>query len=469
MDYDHIPKTILSLAEKFPDRTAYIFEDRKISCGELSRRASALACFLGAGKPVVLYGHKDPCMIIGMLACLICARTYVPCDISFPAGRLRSAVAQSGADTVICADGSSGTADIFGTGVRIITQDDIYALPLKTCECAKSGDNAYIVFTSGSTGEPKGIIISRSNLQSFLSYALSFECLCSGKCVGGHGLFSFDLSVADIYLSLMTGRTHISFDKLISPDCETVICTPTFLKMCLLGKKLCPENYPKLKTVLCCGEVLPVYIAKKLLQRFENISLINAYGPAECCCFVSAYEITGRNFSDNAFPQGLPIGIMEHTASEISLSDGEIFICGKSVGAGYTDGIRGGFRDSGFYSGDGGFIENGLLYFNGRLRSGMIKYSGYRIETGEIEAALCSINGINACAVSADDDGCGQAALIRAYIVSDNGLCVEDIKHKLSEMLPQYMIPKIIQRVDELPVSLNGKFSDDQTGKQGDN
>ncbi len=434
---------ILLNAEKFPDRTAYIYGGEKISYGELSCRAKALAGRIGNGPPAIIYGHRSPVMIIGILSCLICGREYIPCDISIPAERLRSMITQSGADTAIC------ECDPGISGINKIFSGEIYSLP----ECKNNfpaGDKGYIIFTSGSTGSPKGIRIPRESLENFIGYGMKIYP-DDAEIFGGHALFSFDLSVADIFIPLVSGKTFHAFDDIPEKDINVLTCTPTYLRMCLLSGKFSPENYPGLKTVLCCGETLPPRTAKLLLERFENIRLINAYGPSECCCFVCAKDISLSECDDR-----LPIGTKNFTAGNVDIRDGEIFISGKSAAGSYIN-DTGGFRDGGFFTGDLGKIKNGLIFFDGRKGSGMIKYSGYRIETEEIESVLSEADGIKDCFVSAVRDSGGEVLFLKAQVNSEKEINVPEIKKFLSARLPRYMIPKIIEKAGCISHSANYK------------
>lgn len=432
---------IFDAARRFPHKTAYIYEEDFITYKELSESAERLAERLKGGTaPVIIYGHKSPGMIISILACLICERPYIPCDVCIPHERIRRIAEQSGADTL--ADCRSG----------------IELIRLNGKGCNIPPHTAYIIFTSGSTGSPKGIYILRKSLERFISYGESVYRMNSSAVPGGHALFSFDLSVADIYLSLCGGRTFHAFDRVPPQDITALTCTPTFLRMCLLSGDFSPKNYPSLRTVLCCGEVLQKTTAEKFMTRFKGTRLINAYGPSECCCFVSAHDVTCEDITS---PRSVPVGDTEHTASPVSIKNGEIFIGGISAAGGYLDG-GGGFGDGGYYTGDSGNAAEGKLFFNGRINGGMIKYSGYRIELSEIEEAIRRAEGVADCTVSPVYDEKGQVTMLKAAVISDCDTGAAQIKNYLARHLPAYMIPKVIERTESLDVTPNGKASDGQ-------
>ena len=440
-------RKMLDAAEKNPEKTAYIYGEQSITFRQLKNGAMSVAAHIeNEFSPVVIYGHKSPLYIISVFACLICGRTYIPCDVSCPNERLADIIRLSGASLMLLTETDNSSADIPIIGKSRLKEISAGQTDFVLRE--NKNKTAYIIFTSGSTGIPKGIPVSIDSLEGFIDYGSGI--LPPTGIFAGHALFSFDLSVADIFLSITGGCTFMAIDEPMKGDYSVLVCTPTFLRFCLCGTAFCRENLPKLETVLCCGEVLPAATAKLLLKRFDGIRLINAYGPAECCCFVCAADIKPED-TDNQ----LPVGVMDNTACNIEIRNREIFISGRSAGTHYLGGYEGGFRDDGFYTGDSGIIRDGRLFFAGRLDSTMIKYSGFRIELGEIEHQMGMIDGIDSCICTADTDEHGQARIIRAFAVTE--LPVPEIKKQLESKLPHYMIPRIITRVNSLPVSVNGK------------
>lgn len=299
MSYSDIPHKILLAAEKFPGRTAYEYNGCFITYKELLDKSAGLAAHLCKDRsPVLIYGHKSPDFIIGITACLIAGRCYIPCDISVPLERVKRIVKLSGTGLVICTEEEiSADSDI----PEIRSEKLCRLYETKGISPVSEGDeNAYIIFTSGSTGEPKGIPVRRESLLNFCGYA---ERFLKSDIHTGHALFSFDLSVADIFPALTQGHTVIETDTPPEKDTGSFVCTPTFLRLCLLSEGFSRDNFPSLETIICCGEVLPTETARKCFERFGDIHLINAYGPAECCCFVTAYEVTKDGLSGN-----IPVG-----------------------------------------------------------------------------------------------------------------------------------------------------------------
>lgn len=448
--YDALPVRLLETARAFPEKTAYIYGGEKLSYGELSEKVRSLAAYLAGGSsPVIIYGHKSPMFITAVFACLFTGRAYVPCDVYFPPERVRKTAALSGAKTVICTENETVECE----NALTVSRSALMSILSEKAELSPAGsgdENAYIIFTSGSTGVPKGIPVRRESLDNFVGF--SGKYLKGGEHLG-HALFSFDLSVADIFTVILSGGTLIETDGPVTGNFTEMVCTPTFLRLCLLGKAFTRENLPRLERVLCCGEVLPVTTAKKLLSRFNGIKLINAYGPAEACCFVSAHTVTAHDTEEGC----IPIGDEGEYSCGLEIREGEIFLKGKAVSRGYLTDETGGFRDGGYYTGDKGEIKNRLLYFGGRKYGRTVKYSGYRIEPSEIEEELLKQEGITDCLCVPVFSENGQADMIKAMAVSDKDFDERELKRALSKVLPPYMIPKSIVRVSAIPATPNGK------------
>lgn len=426
-----------------PQKTAYICGNENISYGELISNARKMAFSLSGGSsPVAVKGHKQPYMLCAFIACLMAGRAYIPCDISMPDSRISSAVKQSRAETII----DSATA---------VGEDELDRF------CGKEDDVAYIIFTSGSSGEPKGVSISRRNLTAFIDWINSLEALknCAGKTILNQARFSFDLSVADIYFSLSTGSTLFALtaeeqadpgkliNAIIKADPAAAVITPTFAKYCLCIPEFTRENLPSLACIFFCGELLETRTAKALFERFPGIRLINAYGPTEATCAVCASEIT----ADMLCESFLPCGKVDSASCAVSIRNGEIFLEGRSVFKGYLGKPP---VNPPYATGDKGEIKNGVLYCFGR-KYGYIKYKGHRIELDEIKQALSAIDGIEQCSVKTITNGSSILG-ISAQVVTTS-LTADEIKCRLAETLPAYMIPKTVKIKDAVSFNANGK------------
>lgn len=452
-------------AKACPDRIAYCYSDRSLSYAGLWDGAERLAAALrGREAPrVILYGGKEPEMLVGMLACLLAGKTYVPVSDDTPSERF---------DQIL---GLAQPCMVLTAGMKLLSADahQINRLPDPALGeiPAEPELPAYLIFTSGSTGAPKGVPISRKNLDHFSEWICQLEPmkLPAPARVMNQASFSFDLSVADLYYSLCGGHTLFGLPKSAASDpaeiyaflrenaIEASVCTPTFLKLCLLEPSFRAENLPSLKVVYSCGETLETGTAAKLLERFPQLRLINAYGPTEATSAVCAVEITSEMLFGN---RPLPVGRLDNAACEITLSEDEIILKGESVFSGYFDGSMGGyFMENGLASyrtGDLGSIEGEFLYCKGR-RDRQIKWKGYRIELDEIEQVIQGVPGVINCAVVAKRTNTGVVRLIKAFLVLEAGRNLDQIRKELALKLPDYMIPKSMVQTDQIPETENGK------------
>lgn len=422
---------------------AFISAGEKLTYGELIHSAGCLANDLSEDStPVLVRGHKQSFMLIAFVACLMCGRAYVPCDSCFPRERVE-----------YIRKITRSTAEINEKtkwGNKEITQ---YR--------GEGADTAYIIFTSGSSGEPKGVPISRDNLSSFITWLRSVDAVSSVRSgnVLNQARFSFDLSVADIYYSLSEGLTLCALtseeqsspallsEKLTGYNPSFMVMTPTFAKYCLCLPEFSRAKLTELKTIFFCGEVLEPGTVRKLFSRFEGVRVINAYGPTEATCAVTCCEIT----PDMCSMKTLPCGDGKSSCG-IEIEDGEIVLQGRSVFSGYVGSDK---RITSYHTGDMGEVKDGLLYCRGR-KSGYIKLAGHRIETEEIKNVILSAEGVLQCSVRPVYSSSGIVTALNCSVVAP-GLTPEAIRNAISEFLPDYSIPGVIKVLDTIGISDNGK------------
>lgn len=445
---------------------AYKINDKELSYKELIDRAEHYGELLmkQGQSPVILYGHKDIDMFVSFFACIYSKRAYIPIDLCTPIDRIKKIIKSTKCGLII----TNEKIDIDNIDILSINKLEKY----KNNSIKKIINNtAYIIFTSGSTGEPKGVPISYSNLLNFINWINTIAPLNEYENINvlNQASFSFDLSVADIYYSISNGHTLVSLDKstqdsyngifeiISNNNINVLIVTPTFIKLCLVNKEFDHLHFPSIKTIYFCGEQLEVNTVKNLFDRFSNINIINAYGPTEATSAVSAINIT-KDMLDNEL---LPCGDINNFATEINIVNDEIVLKGKSVFGGYLGEYSGGYYKENnincFKTGDIGFIENNYLYCNGRKDS-QIKYKGYRIELNDIESNIYRVNGVKQCAVVAKYQDKFNIKIIKAYVVLEDGYSEEYVKENLKKLIPLYMIPKQIIKLEALPINCNGKI-----------
>ena len=446
---------LISIFESNNKLIAYVNGNESITYNELLVRANYYANLLKrqGSEPVIIYGNKSINMLISMIACLLSKRSYVMVSSNLPKERIKKIINITNTSLVI----KNEEIENFNIPTIELKDLDVYKN-----DSIKENYNeiAYIVFTSGSTGEPKGVPISYDNLLNFISWISDTFKSSKHLNVLNTANFNFDLSVADIYYSLFNGHTLYSvnsfnYDDLFKTliNISMIVATPTFMRMCLLENDFNKEKFSNLEYIYCCGERLDVKLARKIIERFPDIKLFNAYGPTEATSAVCGIFINKTMLDEDI----LPVGIISKAATDIEIDNGEIILKGKSVFNGYLNYTGGYFNENGINSyrtGDLGYIKEGMLYCTGRSDN-QIKYKGYRIELEEIESVISMIPDVENVAVVPIYDN-GSVKTIKAFI--SGNVDKDEVINILKDKLPNYMIPKTIIILDKLPVNANGKI-----------
>jgi D-alanine--poly(phosphoribitol) ligase subunit 1 len=331
-------------------------------------------------------------------------------------------------------------------------------------------------------------VITLANLEHFVDWMLGEQHFAeSGEIFLNQAPFSFDLSVMDLYLSLVTGGALVSvtkddianlrnlFDLFRHNALTTWVSTPSFAAMCLIEKSFAQPMLPALRRFLFCGETLPNDVAAALLERFPEAEIWNTYGPTEATVATTSIRID-RNVLAEFSP--LPVGAAmpgtrlfirgENGASVPEGERGELVIAGPNVSPGYLN--RADLTERAFFdlknarayrTGDWGRERGGLFFFEGRMDN-QVKVNGFRIELGDLEANLRALEGIADVAVLPVEKA-GRIDSLAAFIVEGERSLGSDfersarLKTRLSERLPAYMVPRKIIFLDVFPMTPNGK------------
>ena len=455
---------------KFSNDVAYTVDNKSYTYKELYKYVCNIYHLLlqinKNKRPVVVYGHKEVYMKASFLACSFAGMAYVPIDKSMPQERINRIIDQIKPDVSIGIEIS--TKQIY----RIMNNEnfqDIEQLYLKP------NDIYYIIFTSGSTGIPKGVKVTYENLNSCIHWLKDITEMEKGVILN-QANYSFDLSVADLYLSLITGSEHFIinneaqfdfnkiFEQLKKCKATLMVATPAFIDLLLLDKSFEKNLLPNLKTILFCGEKLLKSTVSKLYSRFDNINIINSYGPTECTFAVTSIKIT-KDFE--SIPVGIPkddvkIYIVNDKLNKLQEGEvGEILILGKSVADGYLDIVNESFiefeNEKAYLTGDLGYIKNGILYYKSRKDS-QIKFKGYRVELSDIEKNIQELNYIEKSVVIPKLNKDEKVSNILAFVILKENITKteSEISKDLHVKIPEYMMPKI-KIVKEIPINTNGK------------
>ncbi len=394
---------------KTPERIAHHSGKQTLTYAELTHQSNTLAESLSKQlsddhSPIAIQGHKEPEMLIAFLGAVKSGHPYIPLDSSLPSQRVEKILETAKASMFVTTDKVK----------ELVSQSKAGESKFQIHHPALD-DAWYIIFTSGSTGEPKGVVITCGCLESFVNWILSEQHFAEGEEVFlNQAPFSFDLSVMDLYSSLVTGGTLFSltkdviaepkklFQSLPNSKISVWVSTPSFAQFCLTEPTFNAQMIPQVNKFWFCGETLAPEVAGSLLTRFPRAEVWNTYGPTEATVATSSIRIDQEIIAQySPLPVGKPkpdceIHILDSGAeAEAPAGErGEIVIAGPNVSAGYIH--RPDLTERAFYqinnmrayrTGDLGHYQNGYLFFDGRIDF-QIKLHGYRIEIGDIENNL---------------------------------------------------------------------------------
>ena len=501
-------------ATRFPEKTAVWARGRSITYRELDERSNQLAHLLQQhgvrnGDRVGLYFPKSVESLISMFAVLKAGGVYVPLDPAAPADRVGYIIGNCGIRVLITNEEKRR-----GLGSAVLASLDLSVLTDAELKSSNGGkiapwtmlsqypatdsprvyltetDLAYILYTSGSTGRPKGVMLSHQNALTFVEWCAETFHITSEDNLSNHAPLHFDLSVFDVYNTIEAGATvylvteeialfPVTLANFIESKGITVwYSVPSALILLLLHANLKREKLARLRTVLFAGEVFPMKYLRQLAELLPGVDLYNLYGPTETnVCTYYKVEPARLDSMDK-----LPIGIACENTEVFAVNDqdqivttpgesGELYVRGPAVTYGYwadpektakmviPNRFQKQFQENMYRTGDlVTLAEDGNYYFMGR-RDSMIKSRGYRIELGEIESALLSHPGVKeAAAIAIPDDVVGNR--IKAVVSTHDAQRLQPVELQTfcAAKIPKYMIPEMIEFMEDLPKTSTGKI-----------
>lgn len=421
------------------DRPAILSKEGTLTYRELDRWANRFARIFAPGDRVAIHMEKSPRAVAAMLGALRAGAIYVPIDPRSPVPRVE----------LILKD----------CGVRHVVRGDTPVPAMDTPPPrppAREDELAYLLYTSGSTGVPKGVMLSHRNALAFVEWAADLVKLGPDDRVASHAPFHFDLSVFDLYATFRRGATVVLLDESVAVSPKGMVDTihdfgitvwysvPSALILMLDRGELETRGAQGLRTVIFAGEVFPIPWLRRAMQAVPHARFFNFFGPTETN--VCLYHEVKVPPAPDAPP--VPIGVPA-SGDRVEVRDGELFVDGPTVMLGYWNGAP---APHPYPTGDLVEQRDGVFLFRGR-RDHQIKIHGYRVELGEVEAALHRHPAVREAVAFAEDQ-----TLTAVILPREKSLTVLEVKRHCAALLPRYMVPGDVRFVDELPRTSSGKI-----------
>ncbi|HJR69942.1 MAG TPA: amino acid adenylation domain-containing protein, partial [Gammaproteobacteria bacterium] len=482
-------------ARAHPHAVAAVHRDVQWTYGQLNRRANQLARALVARGlrregVVAVVAERNLNWMAAVLAVFKAGGAYLPIEPHFPADRIARMLSRARCAVVLTERSSTATLDDAldsQTGVETLYIDAAYVAGYADSDLAvgvAADQLAYIYFTSGSSGEPKGVMCEHAGMLNHMLAKIHDLAIGPGDVVAQTAPQCFDISLWQLLCAILAGgRTLLVeqeaildagrfIDRIVDGRATVVQVVPSYLEVRLSYLAQHARELPDLKCVSVTGEALKKGLAQRWFATKPGIKLVNAYGLTETSDDTN-HEIMDRVPDAERVPLGRPIDnvsvyVVDGNLSLVPLgAPGEIVFSGVCVGRGYIndpertrrafmpDPHREGQRL--YRSGDyGRWLPEGKLEFLGR-RDAQVKISGFRIEIGEIENNLLRMAGVHDAAVIVAERVDHSKRLV-AFYTGEQPLDADVLRERLRESLPQYMVPQAFHRRSSLPLTANGKI-----------
>ncbi len=489
-----VPRLFEQVAAARPEAPAVCLAGETLSYRELNRRANQLAHFLrgrgvGANTPVAICTERSIELVVGQLGILKAGGAYVPLDASSPPERLAMMLADVGASLVLTqrhllellpAEARTGAVclDVDWAG---IARNEDHNPPT----VSGPDDLAYVIYTSGSTGRPKGVAVPHRGIvrlvhgQDYAPFGPDQRFLVLASP-------AFDAIVFELWGALLHGAACVIFpdrrpdfaklEKVIREQRVTCLWLTAGLFNQIIDHR--PETIAFARHVLAGGEALSIKHIRRARKLLPHVTITNGYGPTECTTFACTYRVgPASEWAGGSIPIGRPINntechIVDEKLAPVPVGEaGELLLGGAGLAASYfrrPELTSEKFIPNPFNSDPGSRLyrtgdrcrwrPDGLIEYLGRVDD-QIKLRGFRIEPGEIEAALRKLPGVRDATVFARETGSGVARQLVACVVPEAGGAPVSagLRAQLASVLPDYMVPSRIRCVERFPLNGNGK------------
>ncbi|MGW3040411.1 non-ribosomal peptide synthase/polyketide synthase [Kitasatospora sp. NPDC001159] len=474
--------------ERGPEEIALVWQDGQLTYRELDHAANRLAHLLrvsgvGTGSRVAVLQRRSPDLVVSLLGVLKAGAAYVPLDARAPKARHESILAETEASLLLVDAASAATAPRSEVPTIVVDREPRLAEQSDTAPAVEGHPEqlAYIMYTSGSTGQAKGVAITHRDL---LAFALD-RCF-AGDAHGTvlmHAPHAFDASNYELWMPLLNGRRIVlappqdldvaTIGRLVSEYGVTALHLTAGLFRLVVDEDL--DCLAPVRELLAGGDVVPAASVRRVLERFPDMVVRDTYGPTETTTFATSHRMDAANPPAESVPIGLPLDNMRAYVLDGSLRPvpvgvvGDLYLAGEGLAAGYW--TKPGLTSASFVAdpfGPAGSrmyrvgdlvrrTPEGSLLFAGRADD-QVKIRGFRIELGEVESALARMPEVAQATVVARRDDDSQPRLV-AYLVPTEGATLDEsaVRDRLGAQLPEYMVPSAFVQLERLPLTANGK------------
>ena len=494
-------EAIEHFAQVQPDFPVYDILGQVHTYGDLKKDSDSLAAQIDRlglpdKSPVVVFGGQEYEMLATFVALTKSGHAYIPIDSHSALERV-AAIVEVAEPSLIIAINDFPLVDV---AAPIFSAEQVQTAfregaPYELSHPVQGDDNYYIIFTSGTTGKPKGVQISHNNLLSFTNWMITDKEFATPERpqMLAQPPYSFDLSVMYWAPTLALGGTLFALPSAVTQDFkqlfETILSlpiaiwtsTPSFADMALLSDDFNSQKLPQLTHFYFDGEELTVKTAQKLRDRFPQARIINAYGPTEATVALSAVAVTDEMLQNC---KRLPIGytkadsptfvIDEEGRKVLNGQQGEIIVCGPAVSKGYLNNpektAEAFFEFEGlpaYHTGDvGSMTDEGLLLYGGRMDF-QIKFNGFRIELEDVSQNLNKSKYVESAVAVPRYNKDHKVQNLLAYVILKDGVAeqfereidiTKAIKEDLQDIMMSYMMPSKFLYRETLPLTPNGKI-----------
>ena len=494
-------EAIEHFAQVQPDFPVYDILGQVHTYGDLKKDSDSLAAQIDRlglpdKSPVVVFGGQEYEMLATFVALTKSGHAYIPIDSHSALERV-AAIVEVAEPSLIIAINDFPLADVTAP---IFSAEQVQTAfregaPYELSHPVQGDDNYYIIFTSGTTGKPKGVQISHNNLLSFTNWMITDKEFATPERpqMLAQPPYSFDLSVMYWAPTLALGGTLFALPSAVTQDFkqlfETILSlpiaiwtsTPSFADMALLSDDFNSQKLPQLTHFYFDGEELTVKTAQKLRDRFPQARIINAYGPTEATVALSAVAVTDEMLQNC---KRLPIGYTKADSPTFVIDEegrkvpngqqGEIIVCGPAVSKGYLNNpektAEAFFEFEGlpaYHTGDvGSMTDEGLLLYGGRMDF-QIKFNGFRIELEDVSQNLNKSKYVESAVAVPRYNKDHKVQNLLAYVILKDGVAeqfereidiTKAIKEDLQDIMMSYMMPSKFLYRETLPLTPNGKI-----------